>query len=185
MFARWKHLSLQQQRSKQSCMQRRLQGSPPKEAFTRLITRAAAELAPVAAAVALAAVETSFSQLYVLAGSICPCSNNGVVARAAAVLLPEIHAGDHLQVCSGDFEAIRPRKFSHASSRVRLAELAPVAAAVALAVVGDFLLPAPRLLTGSVCPGSNNNGAPTSMQWRLRSSPPEEVFTCLITRAVC
>merc|ERR1712204_154640 len=39
---------------------------------------------------------------------------------------------------------------------VLLAELAPVAAAVALALVGDFLLPALRLLAGSICPCSNN-----------------------------
>jgi len=39
---------------------------------------------------------------------------------------------------------------------VLLVELAPVAAAVALAFVGDFLLPALRLLTGSICPCSND-----------------------------
>jgi len=39
---------------------------------------------------------------------------------------------------------------------VLLVELAPVAATVALAFVGDFLLPALRLLTGSICPCSND-----------------------------
>merc|ERR1712204_164847 len=49
-----------------------------------------AELAPVAAAVALALVgDFLLPALRLLAGSICPCSNNGVVASAAAVLLPD------------------------------------------------------------------------------------------------
>ena len=49
-----------------------------------------AELAPVADAVALALVgDFLLPALRLLAGSICPCSNNGVVASAAAVLLPD------------------------------------------------------------------------------------------------
>ena len=109
-------------------MQWQLQGSPPKKVCTRLITRVLAELAPALAAVALAVVEDSSSQLYVLAGGISPCSNRGRSSH----------------ICSGDFRAVRPRGFAHASTRVLLAEPAPVLAAVALAVVEDFLRPALR-----------------------------------------
>ena len=55
-LARWKRLSLQNN-DQQSRMQWRLRGSPPEE-VTRLVTCAACELAPVAAAAALAVVES-------------------------------------------------------------------------------------------------------------------------------
>ena len=81
-------------------------------------------------------------------------SNNSRVASAAATQLPEVHAGNRLQVRSGDCEAVRPRS---ASPRVLLAN-SPCVAAVALAVVGDFLLPALRLLAGSICPSVRQCG---------------------------
>merc|ERR1712127_34815 len=76
----------------QVCWMRwRLRCSPPEEGFHMphhdvLL----AELAPVAAAVALALVgDFLLPALRLLAGSLVPCSNNGVVASAAAVLLPD------------------------------------------------------------------------------------------------
>merc|ERR1712204_7161 len=70
-----------------------------------------------------------------------------------------VHAGDHLQVCWmwWRLRCSPPEEGFHMPHHdVLLAELAPVAAAVALALVGDFLLPALRLLAGSICPCSNN-----------------------------
>ena len=103
-------LSLQQQRSKQSCMQWRLQGSPPEEVSYASSRVLLAELAPVAAAVALTVVEDFLLPALRSRWNISPCSNYG---RSS-------------QVCSGGFKAVRPRRFPHASSRVLLAELAPV-----------------------------------------------------------
>merc|ERR1712129_67148 len=70
-----------------------------------------------------------------------------------------VHAGDHLQVCwmRWRLRCSPPEEGFHMPHHdVLLAELAPVAAAVALALVGDFLLPALRLLAGSICPCSSN-----------------------------
>merc|ERR1712127_598831 len=70
-----------------------------------------------------------------------------------------VHAGDHLQVCwmRWRLRCSPPEEGFHMPHHdVLLAELAPVAAAVALALVGDFLLPALRLLAGSIVPCSNN-----------------------------
>merc|ERR1712204_110907 len=58
-----------------------------------------------------------------------------------------VHAGDHLQVCwmRWRLRCSPPEEGFHMPHHdVLLAELAPVAAAVALALVGDFLLPAER-----------------------------------------
>ena len=79
-----------------------------------------------AAAAALAVVgDLLLPALQLLAGSVCPCRTT--VQQSSF---------------SGDFEAVRLRR-SHVSSRVLRVELAPVAAAAALAVVEGLLLPAP------------------------------------------
>ena len=55
-----------------------------------------------------------------------------------------------------------------------LAELALVAAAVALAVVEDFLLPALQLLVRGIV-SQKQRSKQSSMQWRLHGSPPEKL----------
>ena len=78
----------------------------------------------------------------------------------------------------------RPMRFSHASSRVLHAELAPVAAAVALDVVRDFLLSALRLLAGSICPCSNTVQPPpatTSHNQPQRQLYPPDQHTIIAT----
>ena len=104
---RWRHLTLQQQRSKQSSMQWRLHGSPPEvtaHASSRVLL---AELAHVAAAVALAVVEDFIlPALQLLTRGICLCSNNGRTIKQA-----------------GAASCSPPEEVSHASSRIGLLSL--------------------------------------------------------------
>ena len=91
------------------------------------------------------------------AGSICPCSD-----KIEAVNMQWRLRGSP------------PEEVLHASSRVLPAELAPVSAAVALDVVEDSFsqLMRSRWKHLSLQQQRSRQG---SMQWRLGSSPPEEV----------
>ena len=80
---------------------------PGRRSETSRVLRA--ELAPVAATVALVGVKDFLLQLYDL------------VEHLSLQQLRSRQSGD-----SGGFKAVRPRRISHASSRVLLAELAPV-----------------------------------------------------------
>ena len=75
-------------------------GQSARKGFTRHSHALPVELASVAAARALSVVEDFLSQLPILAGSICPCSNRGQRMKRI-----------------GDFKAARPWRFHHIITR--------------------------------------------------------------------